>query len=74
MGAQGPEYRVGRPGFDLTAARGRLLNEPASVGALGSSSFADIVGFRTDLVECPLNGPPSPSPEWALVGGTLCTT
>ena len=35
-----------------TAAGGQLLREDRSVGILAPGAFGDIVGFRTDLLDC----------------------
>jgi hypothetical protein len=52
-----------------TAAGGRLLGEDHSVGILAPGAFADVVGFRTDLVDCPVDDLPSQQPALTLVGG-----
>lgn len=71
VGVQGPEYRVDRYiALDLyTAAGGRLLGEADSVGTLSPAAFADVVAFRTDLLECPDDDLPSLTPAFTLVGG-----
>jgi hypothetical protein len=70
-GVQGPEYRVDTyTAIRLyTAAGGQLLREDSSVGILAPGAFADIVGFRTDLLDCPVDDLPSQQPALTLVGG-----
>ena len=48
---------------------GRLLGEERSVGILAPGAFADVVGFRTDLLDCPVDDLPSRQPALTLVGG-----
>jgi predicted amidohydrolase YtcJ len=52
-----------------TAAGGRLLGEDRSVGILAPGAFADVVGFRADLLESPVDDLPSRQPALTLVGG-----
>ena len=70
-GVQGPEYRVDTyTAIRLyTAAGGRLLREDRSVGILAPGAFADVVGFRADLLDCPVDDLPSQQPALTLVGG-----
>jgi predicted amidohydrolase YtcJ len=69
VGVQGPEYRVDTyTAIRLyTSAGGRLLREPA--GILAPGAFADVVGFRRDLLDCPVDDLPSQQPALTLVGG-----
>jgi predicted amidohydrolase YtcJ len=71
VGVQGPEYRVDRyTAIDLyTAAGGRLLQEESTVGKLAPGAFADIVGFRSDLMGCAVDDLPSLQPALTIVGG-----
>jgi predicted amidohydrolase YtcJ len=71
VGVQGPEYRVDTyTAIRLyTEAGGRLLREEGSVGTLAPGAFADIVGFRGDLLDCPVDDLPSQQPALTLVGG-----
>jgi predicted amidohydrolase YtcJ len=70
-GVQGPEYRVDTyTAIGLyTAAGGRLLREDRDVGILAPGAFADIVAFRADLLDCPVDDLPSQQPVLTLVGG-----
>ena len=70
-GVQGPEYRVDTyTAIRLyTAAGGQLLREDHSVGILAPGAFADVVGFRADLLDCPVDDLPSQQPALTLVGG-----
>jgi predicted amidohydrolase YtcJ len=70
VGIVGPEYRVDRhTAVDLyTAAGGRLLRE-ADVGSLAPGAFADVVAFRADLMDCPVDDLPALEPALTLVGG-----
>ncbi len=70
-GVQGPEYRVDTyTAIRLyTAAGGELLREERSVGILAPGAFADVVGFRADLLNCPVDDLPSQQPALTLVGG-----
>jgi predicted amidohydrolase YtcJ len=43
--------------------------EDGSVGVLAAGAFADIVGFRGDLLDCPVDDLPSRQPVLTLVGG-----
>jgi len=52
-----------------TAAGGRLLREDDSVGILAPGAFADIVGFRGDLLDGPVDDLPSRQPALPLAGG-----
>jgi predicted amidohydrolase YtcJ len=71
VGVQGPEYRVDvYTAIRLyTEAGGRLLREERSVGILAPGAFADVVGFRGDLLDCPVDDLPSRQPVLTLVGG-----
>jgi predicted amidohydrolase YtcJ len=71
VGVQGPEYRVDAyTAIGLyTAAGGRLLGEDRDVGILAPGAFADIVGFRADLLDSPVDDLPSQQPALTLVGG-----
>ena len=71
VGVQGPEHRVDTyTAIRLyTAAGGRLLHEDREVGILAPGAFADVVGFRTDLLDCPVDDLPSQQPALTLVGG-----
>jgi predicted amidohydrolase YtcJ len=71
VGVQGPEYRVDTyTAIGLyTAAGGRLLGEDRDVGILAPGAFADIVGFRADLLDGPVDDLPSRQPALTLVGG-----
>src|SRR5580658_1589617 len=70
-GVQGPEYQVDTyTAIGLyTAAGGRLLGEDRSVGILAPGAFADVVGFRADLLDGPVDDLPSQQPVLTLVGG-----
>jgi len=70
-GVQGPEYAVDAyTAISLyTAAGGRLLREDRDVGILAPGAFADIAGFRADLLDCPVDDLPSQQPALTLVGG-----
>ena len=70
VGVQGPEYRVDvYTALRLyTEAGGRLLREDR-VGILAPGAFADIVAFRGDLLDCPVDDLPSQEPALTLVGG-----
>src|SRR5690242_21853885 len=52
-----------------TAAGGRLLREDDRVGTLAPGAFADIVGFRGDLMDDPVDDLPSRQPALTVVGG-----
>ena len=41
----------------------------ASVGILAPGAFADIAGFRADLLDCPVDDLPSQQPALTLVSG-----
>ena len=41
----------------------------SSVGILAPGAFADIVGFRADLLDCPVDDLPSQQPALTVVGG-----
>ena len=71
VGVQGPEYRVDTyTAIRLyTAAGGQLLGEDRSVGTLAPDAFADVVGFRADLLDCPVDDLPWQQPALTLVGG-----
>jgi len=71
VGVQGPQHRVDRhAAVDLyTAAGGRLLDEAGSVGTLTPGTLADIVAFRADLMECPVDDLPALAPDLTLVSG-----
>jgi predicted amidohydrolase YtcJ len=71
VGVQGPEYRVDTyTALRLyTEAGGRLLGEERSVGILAPGAFADVVGFRGDLLDGPVDDLPSRQPVLTLVGG-----
>jgi predicted amidohydrolase YtcJ len=71
VGVQGPEYRVDTyTAIRLyTEAAGRLLREDGDVGILAPGAFADIVGFRADLLDCPVDDLPSQQPALTLVSG-----
>jgi predicted amidohydrolase YtcJ len=71
VGIQGPQYRVD-PYAALqmyTAAGGRLLGEDPAVGTITPGAFADLVAFRTDLLDCPVDDLPSQQPVLTVVGG-----
>ncbi len=70
-GVQGPEYRVDTyTAIRLyTAADGQLLREDRSVGTLAPGAFADVVGFRAGLLDCPVDDLPSQQPALTLPGG-----
>ena len=67
----GPESRVDTYTaiWLYTAAGGRLLREDDSVGILAPGAFADIVGFRADLLDGPVDDLPSRQPALTVVGG-----
>ena len=71
VGVQGPESRVDTYTaiWLYTAAGGALLREDDSVGILASGAFADIVGFRGDLLAGPVDDLPSRQPALTVVGG-----
>jgi predicted amidohydrolase YtcJ len=71
VGVQGPESRVDAYTaiWLYTAAGGRLLREDDSVGILAPGAFADIVGFRGDLLDAPVDDLPSRQPALTLAGG-----
>jgi predicted amidohydrolase YtcJ len=71
VGVQGPESRVETYTaiWLYTAAGGRLLREDDRVGILAPGAFADIVGFRGDLMDDPVDDLPSRQPALTLVGG-----
>jgi predicted amidohydrolase YtcJ len=52
-----------------TAAGGRLLGEDPAVGTISPGAFADLVAFRTDLLDCPVDDLPSQQPALTVVGG-----
>jgi predicted amidohydrolase YtcJ len=52
-----------------TSAGGRLLREDDSVGILAPGAFADIVGFRGDLMDTPVDDLPTREPALTVVGG-----
>ena len=70
-GVQGPEHRVDTyTAIRLyTAAGGQLLRESRSVGILAPGAFADVVGFRADLLDGLVDDLPSQQPALTLVGG-----
>ena len=39
------------------------------VGILAPGAFGDVVGFRADLLDCPVDDLPSQQPALTLVGG-----
>ena len=66
-------FRVGRA-YGMTADRGiyQAFNDThnhRSVGILAPGAFADVVGFRADLLDCPVDDLPSQQPALTLVGG-----
>jgi len=71
VGVQGPESRVDTYTaiWLYTAAGGRLLREDDSVGILAPGAFADIVGFRADLLDGPVDDLPSQQPALTVTGG-----
>jgi predicted amidohydrolase YtcJ len=71
VGVQGPQSRVDAYTaiWLYTAAGGRLLREDDSVGILAPGAFADIVGFRGDLLDGPVDDLPSRQPALTLAGG-----
>ena len=71
VGVQGPESRVDTYTaiWLYTAAGGRLLREDDSVGILAPGAFADIVGFRGDLMDTPVDDLPSRQSALTVVGG-----
>ena len=71
VGVQGPQSRVDTYTaiWLYTAAGGRLLREDDSVGILAPGAFADIVGFRADLLDGPVDDLPSRQPALTVVGG-----
>ena len=71
VGVQGPESRVDTYTaiWLYTAAGGRLLREDGRVGILAPGAFADIVGFRGDLMDDPVDDLPSRQPALTVVGG-----
>jgi predicted amidohydrolase YtcJ len=52
-----------------TVAGGRLLGEDPAAGTLTPGAFADLVAFRTDLLDCPVDDLPSQQPALTVVGG-----
>jgi predicted amidohydrolase YtcJ len=52
-----------------TAAGGRLMREDDSVGILAPGAFADIVAFRGDLLDGPVDDLPSRQPALTVAGG-----
>jgi predicted amidohydrolase YtcJ len=70
-GIQGPQYRVDTyTAIRLyTAAGGQLLREEPGTGILAPGAYADVVGFRADLLDCPVDDLPSQQPALTLVGG-----
>ena len=71
VGVQGPESRVDTYTaiWLYTAAGGRLLREDGRVGTLAPGAFADIVGFRGDLMDDPVDDLPSRQPALTVAGG-----
>jgi hypothetical protein len=71
VGVQGPESRVDTyTAIGLyTSAGGRLLREDDSVGILAPGAFADIVGFRGDLMDTQVDDLPTREPALTVVGG-----
>ncbi|MFI7708685.1 amidohydrolase [Nonomuraea sp. NPDC049480] len=71
VGVQGPEHAVSR--YDAlrlyTAAGAALLGESANLGTIEQGRLADLVAFRTDLIECPIDDLPELAPAATLVGG-----
>ena len=69
-GVQGPQYQVDTyTAIRLyTAAGGQLLREDRSTGILAPGAYADIVAFRADLLDCPVDDLPSQQPALTLVG------
>ena len=70
-------FRVGRA-YGMTADRSvyqavavtdGLLGEDDGVGILAPGAFADIVGFRGDLLDGPVDDLPSRQPALTVVGG-----
>ena len=55
--------------FVVTLLGGRLLREDDTVGILAPGAFADIVGFRGDLMDDPVDDLPSRQPALTVVGG-----
>jgi predicted amidohydrolase YtcJ len=70
-GVQGPESRVDTYTalWLYTAAGGRLLGEADRVGILAPGAFADIVGFRGDLLDGPADDLPSRQVALTVAGG-----
>jgi predicted amidohydrolase YtcJ len=70
-GVQGPESRVDAYTalWLYTAAGGRLLGEGDRVGILAPGAFADMVGFRGDLLDAPVDDLPSREPALTVTGG-----
>ncbi len=46
-----------------------MLGEARSLGTLKPGTFADIVAFDVDLIECPVDDLPTLAPALTLVGG-----
>ena len=64
-------FRVGRA-YGMTADRGiyqAVAVKDGRVGILAPGAFADMVGFRADLLDCPVDDLPSQQPALTLVGG-----
>ena len=59
-------FRVGRA-YGMTADRGVYQDD--SVGILAPGAVADVVGFRGDLLDGPVDDLPSRQPALTMVGG-----
>jgi predicted amidohydrolase YtcJ len=72
VGVKGPESRVDTyTAIWLYAAAGRRLREDDRVGILAPGAFADIVGFRGDLMDAPVDDVPSRQPCVGRLLGAL---
>jgi predicted amidohydrolase YtcJ len=61
--------RTGRSAGELVQAlREAAARTPAGQWII-SGAFADVVGFRADLLNCPVDDLPSQQPALTLVGG-----
>jgi predicted amidohydrolase YtcJ len=71
VGIQGPEYAVDRMTavWLASAATAELLGESSELGVLRPGSFADMVVYRTDPLECSIDQLAELKPVATLVGG-----
>ena len=70
VGVQGPQSRVDTyTAIWLSPQQAGACCAKMTAWVFGSGAFADIVGFRADLLDCPVDDLPSQQPALTVVGG-----